>query len=99
MKKTILNFGFILLGIIKTIINEINNKMFSIIFVLRSLMIKSLFTIFSIRWACVSTPGITLPLGILTKSNKPCAELPINTILFFNLSSLILPSMTSTAGI
>ena len=47
---------------------------------------------FSITLAWTSTPGMVLPNGFFTKSNKPCAEAPIKTYLFLNLSSSNLPS-------
>ena len=71
LKKTMLNFGKILFGIIKTSIKDTISKRFSAIVVYKFLIIKSLLTIFSIKCACVCTPGITSPFGILTKSNKP----------------------------
>ena len=96
-KNTILNFGKILFGIISARIKEITNKRFSVIVVKVFLIIKSLLIIFSIMCAWVSTPGITLPFGIFTKSNIPCAELPIIAILSLSLFALIFWFKTSTA--
>ena len=66
--------------------------MFSIIFVIRLILIKSLAKTFSIIFACTWTPGIIKPVDVLTKSNIPCADDPINTILPSNkvLSKLLL---------
>ena len=81
-KKIILCLGLIIFGIIKVNTKEIINKIFSIILVVKFLIIKSLLIIFSIKRAWISTPGTISPVGIFVKSNIPCAELPIKAILF-----------------
>ena len=40
-----------------------------------------------------------MPKGFFTKSNKPCAEAPINTYLFSNLALSNFPSKTELAEI
>ena len=47
---------------------------------------------FSITLAWTSTPGIVNPRGVLTKSNKPCADAPIKTYLSLKKSVWNLPS-------
>ena len=49
-------------------------------------------SIFSITLAWTSTPGIVLPRGVFTKSNKPWAEAPIKTYLFSKKLFSKLPS-------
>ena len=62
------------------------------IYVFGFLIKKDWSIIFSITFAWTSTPGIVIPSGVLTKSNKPCADAPIKTYLFSKKLFSKLPS-------